>query len=117
MKVEEIGFGRVKIDGKEYTEDFIVSKGKIEKRKKENSRKYKAKYGHTPLTIEENIPWNCKTLVIGKGFYNALPIEKSIIDEASKRGTKVVILNTPEALSLLEQSNLNNTNFIIHLTC
>jgi hypothetical protein len=26
-------------------------------------------FGHTPLSIEEDIPWKCRQLVIGTGAY------------------------------------------------
>jgi len=44
------------------------------KRKKEPSKKFR-EAGHTPLSVEEEIPWKCRRLVIGTGA-GALPIMK-----------------------------------------
>jgi hypothetical protein len=34
MKVKELSFGAISIDGKDYYKDIVIQKGKIEKRKK-----------------------------------------------------------------------------------
>ncbi len=117
MKIEKLSFGTIEIDGKTFTEDIVINKGKISLRDKSVSRKYKPKFGHTPLTIEENIPWDCKTLIIGTGFYRAMPITKEVFEEAEKRNVKILPVNTQDIVSMLKQINLKETNFIIHLTC
>ncbi len=38
MKVKELSFGAINIDGKEYFKDIVIHKGKIEKRKKKNQK-------------------------------------------------------------------------------
>ncbi len=114
MKVEAHGFGKIVIDGKVYREDIVIDNGKISYRRKDESRKQKFKYGHTPLTINENIPWNCKRLVIGTGYYGSLPIEKTVEEEAKKRGVELVIEKTPDAIKHIGEPD---TNFVIHLTC
>ncbi len=118
MLITEIEFGKITIDGTSYEEDFVVSKGKITVRNKENSRKFKEKFGgHTPLTTEENIPWDCKNLIIGNGFYGSMPISPEFQAEADKRGIQVIIMDTPTALSLLSTDDQTDTNYIIHITC
>jgi len=39
MKVKELSFGSINIDGKDYFKDIVIHKGKIEKRKKKESKK------------------------------------------------------------------------------
>ena len=68
MKVEKVKFGQIIIDGHEYNKDFVVDQGKIFKRNKQVSKALKTGFGHTPLTLGENIPWNCKQLIIGTGM-------------------------------------------------
>ncbi len=117
MKVEKVSFGSIKIDGKEFREDIIIEKGEIKQRNKSVSRKFKHIYGHTPLTIEENIPWDCETLVIANGFYGALPIKEEVIEEAKRRGVEVKIVKTGELPEIFNRFDLTKTNFVIHLTC
>jgi hypothetical protein len=50
-------------------------------------------FGHTPLSIEERIPWKCTRLVIGTGT-GALPVMKEVKREAKRRKIKFLILPT-----------------------
>ena len=114
MKVDEYSFGRIVIDGKEYTKDIVIHDGKIEKRDKKKSKYLKAQYGHTPLTPEENIPWTHKRLIVGTGAYGKLPVVRGVKDEARKKMVKLEIMPTEKALSHLNDAD---TNMILHLTC
>ncbi len=67
MRVSDYSFGSVRVDGVTYDDDLIIDRGKIRKRNKAASRKYRGAYGHTPLSAEEDIPWRCRRLVIGTG--------------------------------------------------
>ncbi len=117
MLIEKISFGSIVIDGKKYNEDIIIEKGKVKIREKEKSRKYKHIYNHTPLTVEENIPWECETLVIANGFYGALPITEQVIEEGKKRGVRIKTIRTTELPEVFNKFDISKTNFIIHLTC
>jgi hypothetical protein len=55
----------VRVDGVTYDHDLIIDRGKIRKRKKAASKRFRGAYGHTPLSIAEDIPWRCRRLVIG----------------------------------------------------
>ena len=114
MKVDGISFGELIIDGKLYTEDIVIREGKIEPRKKSVSRMMKARYGHTPLTVHENIPWDCGTLVIGTGIYGSLPVTDEVFEKAKELGVNLIIEKTKEALKHLDEPD---TNFVLHLTC
>jgi hypothetical protein len=60
-------FGSVRVDGITYDHDLIIDRGKIRKRKKAASKRFRGAYRHTPLSIAEDIPWRCRRLVIGTG--------------------------------------------------
>ena len=53
--------------------DVVIDRGQVLKRSKKPSKKYRDQFGHTPLYMEEDIRWKCRTLVIGTGT-GALPI-------------------------------------------
>ncbi len=114
MKVKELSFGTINIDGKEYFKDIVIHKGKIEKRKKKKSKKFRNRFGHTPLSILENIPWDCKKLIIGTGHSSATPVMKEVKKEAKKKGVELVLMSTPDAILNI---NEKDTNLILHLTC
>jgi hypothetical protein len=59
MRFEDFAFGRIRVDGAVYDHDLEIDHGKIHKRKKQPSKKYRESFGHTPLSAEEKIPWNC----------------------------------------------------------
>ncbi len=114
MKVDRFEFGSIVIDGKEYTSDLVIEGREIKKRKKKNSKPYRSRYGHTPLSAKENIPWDCKRLVIGMGCSEMLPVMDDVKKKAEKRGVELLQLKTDEALQHL---NEKGTNLILHLTC
>src|SRR5262245_6272550 len=59
MKFRHFEFGAIEIDGVTYEHDLVVDRGKIHQRDKKASRKFRDTYGHTPLSLKENIPWKC----------------------------------------------------------
>jgi hypothetical protein len=116
MKWTRCHFGSIEIDGIAYSRDVVLDRGAISKRKKKASRIYRDRFGHTPLSLEEKIPWKCKRLVIGTGMHGQLPVMENVLDEAKRRGVKVVQCPTPQAVELLNQEQAD-TNAIVHVTC
>ncbi len=114
MKVKHYGFGELKIDSEICVNDIVIDRGEIKKRKKKKSKPYREQFGHTPLSIDENIPWSCKALVVGRGMYKSLPVMEEVISEAKRRGVKLLMISTEEALQYI---NKKDTNLILHLTC
>ena len=114
MRVDEYEFGRIVIDGRRYESDLIVSGGRIRKRKKGGSRKLRSRYGHTPLSEHEELPWECRTMVVGTGFHGAMPVTEGVMAEAERRGVSLLELPTTQALQHL---NDENTSLVLHLTC
>src|SRR5260370_35664153 len=115
MSVEKFSFGSICIDGTTYEQDVVIDRGEVRKRKKKQSKKFRGAFGHTPLSLEEKMPWKCRRLVIGTGV-GALPVMKEVKREAKHRNIKLLILPTKEALKELKQHR-GDTNAILHLTC
>ena len=116
MRVTGYSFGSIQVDGVTYDHDLVIDRGKIRKRKKAASRKFRGASGHTPLSIEEDIPWRCRRLVIGTGADGALPVMQQVRHEARRRKVDLVILPTAEAIGALTKA-ARDTNAILHLTC
>jgi hypothetical protein len=116
MDFSKFQFGKLKIDGTTYERDVIIDRGRIRKRKKKLSKKYRHEFGHTPVSIEERIPWKCRRLVIGTGRYGSLPVMNEVKKEADRRRVDLLILSTDEALEALAK-NPDHTNAILHVTC
>ena len=116
MRFSGYSFGSIRVDGVTYDHDLVIDRGKIRKRKKAASRKYRGEYGHTPLSIAEDIPWRCRRLVIGTGANGALPVMQEVRDEARRREIDLVVLPTAKAIGALTRAKAD-TNAILHLTC
>jgi hypothetical protein len=117
MRIQDFSFGSIQIDGEPYEHDLVIDRGEIKKRKKKPSRKFRDKFGHTPLSIEEKIPWKCRQLIIGTGFAGGLPVMDAVKLKAEKRGVDLIILPTPQALERLSKDSTGDTNAILHVTC
>jgi hypothetical protein len=116
MRFGKFSFGSIQIDGSTYEHDVVIDRGEISKRKKKSSKKFREQFGHTPLSVEEKIPWKCQQLVIGTGAYGKLPVMQEVQREAKRRKIKLLVLPTLEALKVLEQDP-KGTNAILHVTC
>jgi hypothetical protein len=116
MRVTGYTFGSIQVDGVTYHHDLVIDRGKIRKRNKAASRKFRGASGHTPLSIAEDIPWRCRRLVIGTGADGALPVMQQVRGEARRRKVDLVILPTAEAIGALTKAKAD-TNAILHLTC
>ena len=116
MRYEGFSFGSIRIDGVTYERDVVIDRGNVRKRKKKLSKKFREQFGHTPLSIEEEIPWRCRQLVLGTGAHGALPVMDEVKREARRRDIKLLILPTLQAIEALNQ-NPDDTNAILHVTC
>jgi hypothetical protein len=116
MRCEKLEFGSIQIDRTIYENDVILDRGEIRKRKKKPSRKYREQFGHTPVSLEEKIPWSCKRLVIGTGMNGRLPVMEEVLTEADRRGVQIIQCPTREAVRILE-GDAPDTNAILHVTC
>jgi hypothetical protein len=114
-RVEAFSFGSIRIDGVTYEHDVLIDRGQVRKRKKKPSKKFRAAFGHTPLSMEEEIPWKCSRLVIGTGT-GALPVMDEVKKEAKRRHVQLLLLPTAKAIEELRE-NLEESNAILHVTC
>ena len=116
MRFTGYSFGSIRVNGVTYDHDLIIDRGKIRKRNKGASRKFRGASGHTPLSVTEDIPWRCRRLVVGTGADGALPVMQQVRDEARRRKVNLVVLPTAEAIAALAKA-APDTNAILHLTC
>ena len=115
MRFEAFSFGSIRIDGITYEHDVVIERGRVRKRKKKPSKKFRDEFGHTPLSLEEEIPWKCRRLVVGTGT-GALPVMEDVKREAKRRRIKLLILPTVQAIEALER-DAEETNAVLHVTC
>jgi len=114
--LRNFSFGSLRIDGRPFEHDVVSNRREIRDRKKKPSKKFRDDFGHTPLSIAEDIPWKCSQLVIGTGAYGRLPVMKEVEREAKRQKVKLLILPTIKAIKVLQEDPAD-TNAIIHVTC
>ena len=116
INIDRFSFGTIRIDGATYEGDVVIDRGEVRLRKKKPSKRFRDEFGHTPLSLEEKIPWKCSRLVIGTGADGALPVMPAVLEEAERRGVKVAAVRTNKAIDLLRNAG-RDTNAVLHITC
>ena len=117
MKLKLVSFGAIEIDAERYNHDVVIEKGAVRKRQKKVSKAYRDRYGHTPLSADEEIPWQGARLYVGTGMYGSLPVMPEVLAEARRRGVEVVIEKSEVICRLLEDCRPADINAILHVTC
>ena len=118
MDAKLVKFGEIEINGRRYTHDVVVEGGgQVHKRRKGPSKAYRQRFGHTPLSVDEAIPWSAQRLIIGTGASGQLPVMAEVQAEAARRGVKLVAMPTSEACDLLTREGAAGTTAILHVTC
>jgi len=117
MKARLVKFGEIEVEGEHYSHDVVIDGDKVRKRKKGPSKQFREKFGHTPLSALEKIPWGGRQLIIGTGAHGALPVMDEVLVEAKRRGINVIAKPTLEACQLLEEVKKGQAYAILHCTC
>src|SRR4051812_22175456 len=58
----------------------IIDREKVQKRKKKASKRFRDDFGHTPVSVEERIPWKCRSLITNEILFIPAGIEVETID-------------------------------------
>ncbi len=117
MEVEYPGFGAIVVAGERFDHDVVIEAGRVRRRRKGPSKRYRDQFGHTPLSIDEDIPWSGSRLVVGTGADGRLPVMPEVWAEAEVRGVELVAMPTAEACSLLRSIDAPGVNAVLHVTC
>lgn len=117
MEARLVRFGEIEVDGVRYAHDVVVERGRVERRRKRASKPFRDAYGHTPLTLHEHLPWDCRRLVVGTGADGQLPIAEDVLERAKELGVELVALPTDEACRLFALADPEETAAVLHVTC
>jgi hypothetical protein len=117
MKAELIAFGQIRIEGERYDHDVVIDAGRVSRRHKGPSKGLRGHFGHTPLSMAEEIPWGGRRLIVGTGANGRLPIAPEVQAEAKRRGIEIEALPTRDACRLLADLRPKDVYAILHVTC
>lgn len=117
MEARFLGFGSIEVEGRQYRHDIVIDRGAVRKRSKKPSKPYREKFGHTPLSAAEEIPWGAGRLIVGTGAHGALPIMNDVLEEAAHRHIEVVAVPTEQACRLISELHPQDVCAVLHATC
>ena len=117
MKAQFTTFGEIDIDGRRYDHDVVIAGGKIRKRVKKASKAHRETYGHTPLSLGENLPWGGRQLIVGTGMYGHLPVMPDVHQEAARRKIERIVVPAEAACRLLADRKDRDVHAVLHVTC
>ena len=116
FKIDDYAFGRIVINGKEYTHDVVITPSKIIDNwwRKEGHRVYLedlTKYG----VFNEDFEY----IVFGTGYHGFVRVEDEVIKELERRGIKYYIAPTKEAVKKFNELSEKGVKVVgaFHLTC
>jgi hypothetical protein len=89
----------------------------VRKRKKKPSKQYRSGFGHTPLSVDEELPWGGSQLIIGTGVNGSLPIMPEVIEQADRRGVDLTAIPTADACRLIASLDRREVHAVLHVTC
>jgi hypothetical protein len=117
MKARLLAFGSIEVKGQRYEHDVVIDAGAVRKRVKKPSKRYAERFGHTPLSALEDIPWSGRRLIIGTGVSGRLPVMDEVVAEAARRGVILTTAPTRDVCLLLDDLPDDETYAILHVTC
>ncbi|MDT5282876.1 MAG: hypothetical protein QOJ20_4071 [Mycobacterium sp.] len=117
MDVRFLGFGSIEVEERAYEHDVVIDGGVARKRRKKPSRPYRDKFGHTPLSADEELPWGGPRLIIGTGAHGSLPIMPEVVAEAARRNIDLVAVPTEQACQLIAGLKRRDVRAVLHITC
>jgi len=113
MNIESYDFGRISIDGRSYTEDLKIVRGRVIPGwwRKEG-------YNLLPEDIEDILKARPDVLVVGTGHNGIMRISKAVEERLQKAGIELVAAPTRQAVDEFNRiSPTRDTAFAAHLTC
>ena len=118
MAIDGTKFGHITIGGETYEHDVIIRlSGKVEKRKKKLS---KEKYGTSHVISKDEAKFiyedGCEMLIVGAGQEGNVRLSPEASDYFDKKGCKVMLRPTPEAIRSFNQSHDRKIG-LMHVTC
>ena len=111
-EIEDYGFGRVTVDGREETRDIIVLPERI-------VRGWWRKEGHGLVLedLDEVLDELPERLLVGTGAYGRMRPDPGALATLRARGIEVEVLPTADAVLRYRQLDPHKTAAALHLTC
>lgn len=109
--IEEYDFGKIVIEGKEYTSDVILSQDGID------SWWRKTSHNVEPADIEKVVAKKPKLMIIGNGHEGCMKVPEETIDWIKDQGIEVSVELTKDAVNTYNKKAGEGVIGLLHLTC
>ena len=112
--IESYEFGRIVIDGREYTSDVIIFPDRV----KGNWWRREGHRLHIE-DIEDVVKEKPKVLIVGKGYSGMMEVPRETADHLRKSGIELIAQSTGSAIELYNKLSRSKKKVIaaFHLTC
>jgi len=113
MIIEYYGFGRIRVNGKDFSCDVIVYGNTV--------KEWWRKEGHRVCfeDIEEIVKLKPEILIIGTGYYGVVKVDRDVIEKLESQGIKVICQDSRKAVETFNKmiKEGKKVALAIHLTC
>jgi len=113
MVVEYYGFGRIRVNGKDFSRDVIVYGNTV--------KEWWRKEGHRVCfkDIEEIVKLKPEILIIGTGYYGVVKVDRDMIEKLKDEGIEVICQDSRKAVETFNKmiKEGKKVALAIHLTC
>lgn len=112
LMIDAYDFGKIIIDGKAYSDDVRVVRGKV-------LPDWWRKEGHylQVADLKEVFAAKPKTLIVGTGYSGVMKVAPEVRKECKKRGIKLIEMLTADAVKRYNELAGPEVAGAFHLTC
>lgn len=112
MRIESCDFGKIKIDGKEYTHDVILNQDKVSPWWQQQS------HWVDVSDLGEIIEKKPEIVILGTGHSGVMEVSKEAKEYLEKLGIEVIVEQTKKACDIFNKlSEKGGVVAAFHLTC
>jgi hypothetical protein len=110
--IDSYEFGRIRINGKEYTTDVIIYPNRIRSN-------WWRKQGHKLLKedLEEVFEHAPEVLIVGTGAYGSMKVPEDTQRFIKSKNIELIVKKTKDACDIYNDLNKKNVVAALHLTC
>ncbi len=114
MKIDSYSFGRIVIDGQQYTSDVIIYRDRV-------NASWWRKEGHRLHTedIADALDEKPEIFIIGTGYAGVMAVPKDVVEQIASRGIEVEVERTAKAVERFNALQVKKRSVIaaLHITC
>jgi hypothetical protein len=114
MHIDSYLFGRITVDGRDYTSDVILYPDRVD-------HSWWRKEGHVfhPEDVPDVLNRPPDILIIGTGYFGVMRVPKETLDELASRGIEVKAMKTAKAVEVYNSFRDQQATVVaaLHITC